>query len=193
MKIIPSKIQWNKWSLPSKAGYIGVWIGLIGLIVAILIPIIQMFMTKKDDRPLISITSVDSYLNADSLETKFVIKNVGNKPALLTIKDDAFIDGRSIEVKNKNSESNYQSIMPDQYIKYQGLVIQGNTYKSILNGSLNPKITQNITIDYGDTERNIGKYNISQSVRLDTSKLATFKNQSNTSGGFWLLEKSRFK
>jgi hypothetical protein len=193
MKIIPSKTQWNKWSLPSKAGYIGFWIGLIGLIIAILIPMIQTFITKKVDRPLISITSVDSYLNTDSLETKFVIKNVGNKPAFVTIKDDALIDGRNIEVKNKNSESNYQIIMPDQYIEYQGLVIQGNTYQSILKGSLNPKITQNIKIDYGDTERNVGEYNIFESVRLDTAKLAAFKNRSNTSGGFWLLEKSSFK
>lgn len=118
MIIIPSKNQWNKWSLPSKAGYISFWVGLIGLIIAILSPLIQMFITNKVERPLISMTSIDSYINVDSLETKIIIKNVGNRQAFIRIRDDAFIDGKRIEVKKKISESKYQVITPDQYIKY---------------------------------------------------------------------------
>ena len=103
MNIFPSKSQWNKWSLPSKAGYIGAWIGVIALAIAVLIPLIQMVIAKKNERPLISITSIDSYLNEDSMETKFVIKNVGTKTAFISIEEYAFIDGSSIEVRDKKS------------------------------------------------------------------------------------------
>jgi hypothetical protein len=36
MGIIPSKSQWGKWSLPAKAGYIGVWIAIIGIPITLL-------------------------------------------------------------------------------------------------------------------------------------------------------------
>lgn len=193
MNIFPSKSQWNRWSLPSKAGYIGACIGVIALVLAILIPLLHMVIPQKNERPLISIISLDSYLSADSMETKFVIKNAGTKPAFILITDEAFIDGRRIEVRNRNSESGFQMIMPDQYVKYRGLVIEGKTYQTILNGQLSPTIMQNIKIDYGDTEKSIGDYYIFQSVRLDVAKLVKFKNQSNITDGFWLIEKSNFR
>jgi len=36
MGIIPSKAQWEKWSLPAKAGYISVWIAIIGILITLL-------------------------------------------------------------------------------------------------------------------------------------------------------------
>ena len=41
MKIFPSKSQWIKWSLPSKASYIGAWVGGLGIMIALLFPVIQ--------------------------------------------------------------------------------------------------------------------------------------------------------
>ncbi len=29
MKIIPKKTQWRRWTLPSKAGYVGMWVGIL--------------------------------------------------------------------------------------------------------------------------------------------------------------------
>jgi len=72
-------------------------------------------------------------------------------------------------------------------------VIEGNIYKSILNGKLSPTLMQNIKINYGDKEENIGEYYTFWSIKLDTTKLAKFKNQSKVSDGLWLLEKSNFK
>lgn len=63
-------------------------------------------------------------------------------------------------------------------------------YETILKGDLSPTIMQNINIDYGDTEKNIGDYHTSQSVRLDIARLVKFKNQSKAADGFWLIEKS---
>ncbi len=149
-----------------------------------------MVIFQKNKRPLISIISLDSYLSADSMETKFVIKNVGSKPAFILIKGEASIDGRPIEVRKRNSGSGFQVITPEQYIKYQGLVIEGKVYETILNGQLSPTIMQNIKIDYGDTEKSIGDYYTFQSVRLDVATLVKFKNKSKITDGFWLIEKS---
>jgi len=41
MKIFPSRSQWREWSLPGKAGYLGAWMGGIGLLIAIAIPIVS--------------------------------------------------------------------------------------------------------------------------------------------------------
>ena len=193
MKIVPSKLQWNKWSLPSKAGYVGACIGLIALVLAVSIPLLQMLITKKDERPLISIASIDSYLNEGSMETKFIIKNMGNQPAFILIKGEAFIDGKLIEVKNQKSESAFQVMMPDQHLKYRGLVIEGRTYRSILSGDLTTRIIQNIKIEYGNSEKTIGEYYTFQSVKLDVAKLVEFKNPLKISDGFWILEKSNSK
>jgi hypothetical protein len=40
MGIFPTRSQWGKWSLPGKASYLGAWIGIVGLIIVIAIPII---------------------------------------------------------------------------------------------------------------------------------------------------------
>ena len=124
------------------------------------------------------------------METKFVEKNVGSKPAFILITAEASIDGKSIEVKNQTSESESQVIMPAQHIKYRGLVIEGKTFKTILNGELRPTIVQNIKIEYGDTEKDVGHYFTFQSARLDAAKLARCRNQPNTRDGLWLLDKS---
>jgi len=43
MTIFPTKKQWKVWKLPSKASYIGVWIGII----AILLALILQFLSKN--------------------------------------------------------------------------------------------------------------------------------------------------
>jgi len=37
MSLFPTKTQWANWKLPSKASYIGMWVGILALIVAIIL------------------------------------------------------------------------------------------------------------------------------------------------------------
>ena len=37
MKIIPTKAQWKKWGLPSKASYVGCVLGVLGILIAIVL------------------------------------------------------------------------------------------------------------------------------------------------------------
>jgi hypothetical protein len=193
MNIIPTKAQWKKWSLPSKAGYVGAWIGAIALIIAIAFPVIQAKYAPKRDRPLLSVMSIDCYLNNESMETKYIIKNVGSKPAYILIKGEAFIDGHPMDVIDRESETHFQTVMPDQTIKYSGLFIKGNKFKLIMGGKIVPEIVQTIRISYGDAEKSIGEYYTYQRNKLDVAKLAKFKDQSKISDGLWLVKESNFK
>lgn len=189
MKIFPSKSQWRKWSLPGKASYISAWLGGIGLLITIVI----LIAGSEHDSPVVSILSLDSLLHEDSMETKFSIKNAGNKPVFLAIKGEAFIGGRIIETKSRKIETQIQTIMPGQVIKYRGLTIKGSTYKEIIGGKLIPEITQTVSITYGSSEKKMDEHYVFQKVRLDLSKLANLKERSQTLYGLWLLEESRFK
>lgn len=193
MNIIPTKAQWKKWSLPSKAGYVGAWIGAIALIIAIAFPIIQARYIPKRDRPLLSVMSIDSYLNNESMETKYIIKNVGSKPAYILIKGEAFIDGHPVDVIDRESETHFQTVMPDQTIKYRGFFVKGNIFKLIMSGKIVPEVVQTIRISYGDTEKSVGEYYTYQKSKLDIVKLAKFKDQSKISDGLWLHKESAFK
>ena len=55
VKLIPSKNQWQKWSLISKISYIGFWIGTISLIIVIM----QIIFNKSSNRELKLITKKD--------------------------------------------------------------------------------------------------------------------------------------
>jgi hypothetical protein len=193
MKIIPSKTQWNKWSLPSKAGYISAWLGGIGFVIIILSLFLQLPPNSDRKRPLISILSLDSFLHEDSLETKFSIKNVGNKPAFILIKGEASIDTNRIEAINQKSETQVQTIMPDQIVGYWGLKVKGNVFKMLTSGTSVSDITQTINISYGDSEKTIGEYYTFQKVKLDLEKFVRLKERSQKFDGLWLLEESKSK
>ena len=59
MKIFPSRSQWGRWSLPSKAGYLGAWIGGIALFIAIAILILPLIYTVLDWLPRWAIPKAD--------------------------------------------------------------------------------------------------------------------------------------
>ncbi len=125
--------------------------------------------------------------------TKFVIKNVGGKPAFVLIKCEASIDGEKIMIKNENSNTNYQAISPEQIIKYRALTIEGNIFKKIMNGQIEPDIKQNIIITYGATQKTIGEFSTCQKVKLDIKNLITFSKAVSVATGIWLLESSDSK
>ena len=193
MKIFPSKKQWTKWSLPSKASYFGAWIACVGILVAIVVFLYQAKQRNNTERPMISILSIDSTLDDESMRTKFSIKNVGNMPAFVLIKTEASIDGKPIQIKNTKYETQYATIMPDQIIGYHGLTIKGTTLKMILNGTLVPEILQKINITYGSSPETIGEYHNFQCARLNVDKLVSFKPSSKVTTGIWLHESSDIK
>ena len=193
MKIFPSKRQWSDWTLTSKASYIGVWIAYVGIVLAIIIFLVQATQSNNSGRPMISILTVDTHLEDKSMKTKFTIKNVGDKPAFILIKAEASIDGKPIQIANKDSENHYQTIMPSQKIRYRGLTIKEAVLNLILDGKLHPAIVQNINITYGSTKKTIGEYRTFQSVKLDIKKLVKFTRGSMQSTGIWQLKSSDSK
>ena len=48
MKLIPTKRQWKKWSLPSKVSYISFWLAVISL----LIVVVQILSPENDEKPI---------------------------------------------------------------------------------------------------------------------------------------------
>ena len=49
MKIIPSKAQWNKWTLPSKASYVALCVSLLGIILYFVLPSIKVTQHFEGD------------------------------------------------------------------------------------------------------------------------------------------------
>jgi hypothetical protein len=64
MKIFPTCAQWNKWTLPSKATYISLWIGLIALLIAVYTILFQNTLTKEDIKSFATRDDIDSILSA---------------------------------------------------------------------------------------------------------------------------------
>ncbi len=189
MKIVPTKSQWKRWSLPAKASYIGVWLGIIGLLSTV-----APLALRKPERPVVSILSVDSLLHEDSLETKFVIKNSGSVPAAILVKGEASIGDRTIGSNSEKLATESQSLMPDQIIRYRALTIRGTTYKDILDGKLVPNITQTVTVSYGAAGKDVNDFLVRMKVKLDAKRLADQKNKGLQSlGGLWLLEESQVR
>lgn len=189
MKFFPSKSQWSKWSLPGKAGYLGAWLGGIGLVIII----VNSFVGGERVIPVVSILSVDSLIHENSIKTKFSIKNAGKEPVFLVVKLEASIDSRTIKVIDQKFETQSVMLTPGQIIRFRGLTIEGNTYKALLNGTLIPEIRQTIRISYGNSEQEVDEHYVSQRVKLDVSKLANLKGGSQSPYGLWLLEEARGK
>jgi hypothetical protein len=78
----------------------------------------------------------------------------------------------------------------EKNLKYRGLTINGDTYKRILNGDFNERITQKITIKYGRSVKNIDEHYLFQKARLDSDKMVHLQGRSNTIYGLWILEES---
>ena len=114
-------------------------------------------------------------------------------PAFFLLEGAALIDGDPISVKNENTKVQYQTISPEQVIRYRGLTIEGDTFQMIMNRQLTPAIRQTIKVRYGDSPKAIGEHITSQEVRLDISKLIKFRNQTKELSGIWILEKSDHK
>lgn len=72
MKIIPTKQQWKKWSMPSKASYIGVPIAILIFIIALAIPKFHSNYSKKNYEILDEFTS--NYISDE--EIKELIFNI---------------------------------------------------------------------------------------------------------------------
>lgn len=189
MRIVPTQSQWKKWSLPAKASYVSVWLGIIGLL-GVVVP----FVVRKPERPMVSILSIDSLLHEDSLETKFVIKNSGPVPATILVKGEASIGDRTIEFNSERLATESLALTPGQILRYRGLTLRGATYKNVLDGKVVPNITQTIRVFYGASEKHVNDFSVAMIVKLDAQKLAGLKSRGlQPPSGLWLFEESQVK
>jgi hypothetical protein len=88
MKFIPTKHQWNKWTLPSKASYVGTVIGVIALLIT---GMLAIFFNGSDPsgQPQLSISYRNKpYLRYTSISPsglefsyKICVRNSGQRPA----------------------------------------------------------------------------------------------------------------
>jgi len=72
MKIVPTKGQWNKWSLPTKAGYFSVWIGVMSLIVTLALHILSTQLTTQENASTKSGIQIDELIGLFNLRAKII-------------------------------------------------------------------------------------------------------------------------
>ena len=89
MKLIPTRAQWNGWTLPSKASYIGCVIGIVALLFAGIIALFSNDYDKRADQPQLAVTfGSKPYLRHNLIGTsgmkfsyEICIRNLGKNPA----------------------------------------------------------------------------------------------------------------
>jgi len=189
MKLIPTKKQWQSWTLPSKASYIGVIITLFSLIVGLIINSLSASYIKKFNQPQLTINSQNKpylrYETTDDGGIKFSyelsIKNSGKSTA---------IDGHYLHIKQKlvmNDRVIVQVSNPSGY-KVPSKIVSGEDYFQIFNLSGNRlKVEQinelinnyeseklavglDIAIEYTDAITN-KKYKTSESLMIYKNKV----------------------
>jgi type II secretory pathway pseudopilin PulG len=67
MKIIPTKAQWKKWGLPSKASYVGCALGVLGILLAIVLTIFTNFTHVQISNKLTEKTLSNSEIKASAI------------------------------------------------------------------------------------------------------------------------------
>ena len=88
MKLFPTKDQWNKWTLPSKASYAGFMIGVFSIILTIIIFTFSNDSDKNFGQPQIAINySSKPYLRYTNISPsgfefsyEICVKNTGQNP-----------------------------------------------------------------------------------------------------------------
>lgn len=192
MKLIPSRLQFKKWSLPNKTGYVAAVIAVIISPFTVYSVFVTIFpVSDKPERPVVSVLKLNSFLTEDSMETEFLIKNTGKIPAYLLITHEGFKGSETIKPAERQFESQPLMLSPEQVIKYHGLRIKGETYKKLLSGSVITPILQTITIYYGKAENEIGEYYVFQKAKLNTTEMVNLEKEAQKSGSYWLVEEAK--
>ncbi len=108
MRIFPSKLQWSKWTLPTKVSYLAFWMTILALIVGVLVP---AFLGKSANQIKNSNVAGD-VVGRD----KIVYQPIINLPDTESVEDfskkiqgskiriNRFIDDFSLEVENIERE-----------------------------------------------------------------------------------------
>jgi hypothetical protein len=89
MILIPSRSQWRKWTLPSKASYVGCAVGVVALVAAILLALWSNYVVANAGQPQLAVTyTAKPYLRyqlyeQDGMEFSYEIRitNSGRNPA----------------------------------------------------------------------------------------------------------------
>lgn len=122
MKLIPTKNQWKGWTLPSKASYAGLIVGIVSLLAAIIFFAIQFLASLQQDN------------YKKNVDKPKIIIGTQNKPYLrYEIINDKKISF-SYELKFQNNGTNTAVDIKHAKIS-QKLVINGNTIVDVVSDS----------------------------------------------------------
>jgi hypothetical protein len=115
MRVIPTKKQWEAWTLPGKASYAGAWIG----IVAIFISVLFYVLTRSQSSSTVSIGSIkdnrDTQVNVNSPNSKQIINNARRVKREVTI--------------HKKLRSDYVHLTDITLLQTDGIWDQGESFK----------------------------------------------------------------
>lgn len=163
MKLIPTKTQWNGWTLPSKATYIGCVIGIISLIVMLLFALLPSDNDKVTNQPQLALKFRGKpYLwyeqfgdSGLKFNCKLCIRNTGNNPAVKLaykkVTQKLIVDDLTVATSNGIGEEH----------RPLERLVSGDSYCQRF-GMSNPNLTSN------QIDNCIKKYNAEQlSIILD--------------------------
>lgn len=142
-------------------------------------------------RPWISILGTDSSFQPDYMQIKVRIKNFGKIPAYVSINANAFKNGKA--VKNTSELSKPALLMPNQSAINDVMVIKGESYKNILEGSIKPEIVLDIRVNYGLKKEDSEAFYVYRKVWLDYDRLHSYLSDPKKAVEFWIHVESDFR
>ncbi len=148
-------------------------------------------LPQNESRPWISILSLHTDIEEDYMAVKVRVTNSGKLPAYVKIVGNGYKNGTPMQ--NATNPSEPALLMPDQIGKNDLLLIKGESYKAILNGTLTPVITLEIRVDYGSEKEDVGTFYIYRKVKLDYDRLQSYIDNPSESVEYWLHEESDFR
>lgn len=142
-------------------------------------------------RPWISILGIHTNFQPDFMQIQVLITNYGELPAYVLTEANGHKDGKLL--KNTTVFHEPALLMPNQSGKNDIMTIKGDSYKAILEGTIEPEVTISIRINYGLSREEIGTFFVYRKVKLDYGRLRLFLKDPKQPAEFWLHEESGFK
>lgn len=165
---------------------------LAGTMYAVLTSNKALKISSNELRPWISIEKIDSYFHKDSIENKFVIRNIGKVPAFLNIEVQTEVDGKKMH--KEDIPEGPIVLMPGQILRKPGFAMSGDKYRKMLEGGYSPETYQNIVVYYSESKKDIKKYSVYYRVKFHTEKIPRpLLNGTYHGAGFWTFEESDFR
>lgn len=127
MKLIPSKTQWDGWTLPSKASYFGCVIGILAFIITVVFALVPLQPDKIADQPQLSVNFTSKpYLRHNKagvsgieFSYEICVKNSGKNPANRLVykktTQTMLVDGHAITKSGSTNGPPQRLVSGDNY------------------------------------------------------------------------------